>query len=180
MSWTWSRRVARLPLTSTRAKQSIMNSGAQGLPAIGGADFIGPALAQMPPARPAVQVLDPDKATDAANPGALERFAQSAKYHFVRGGNRDRPLTKRLLAEFQPDALIHPAAEYHEDRSINDAGNIMGAHVLLDTALARWRGLEGAARQAFRLLHVSTDEADGSVGLEGLFREGRPYLPNSP
>lgn len=149
-----------------------MNSGAQGLLVTGEAGFIGPAPAQMPPARPAGQVLDPDKASDAASHGALERFAQSAKYHFVWDGNRDRPLAERLLAMFQPDALIHPAAEYHEDRSINDAGNIMGAHVLLDTALARWRGLEGAARQAFRFLHVSTDEADGSVGPEGLFREG--------
>ena len=74
-----------MPLTSTRAKQSTMNSGAQGLLVTGEAGFIGPAPAQMPPARPAGQVLDPDKASDAASHWALERFCSIGQVSFCVG-----------------------------------------------------------------------------------------------
>ncbi|MCF8048521.1 MAG: dTDP-glucose 4,6-dehydratase [Desulfarculaceae bacterium] len=162
-----------------------MNSNTQRLLVTGGAGFIGSALVQMLLARSGVRVLNLDKVTYAANPEALERFAQSANYRFVRGDICDRPLVERLLAEFRPQAIIHLAAESHVDRSIDDAAgflqtNIMGTHVLLDAALAHWRALEGSEREAFRFLHVSTDEVYGSLGSEGLFHEDSPYMPNSP
>ncbi|MBU4605964.1 MAG: dTDP-glucose 4,6-dehydratase, partial [Proteobacteria bacterium] len=162
-----------------------MKQDAQGLLVTGGAGFIGSALVQMLLARPEVRVLNLDKVTYAANPEALERFAQADNYRFERGDICDRPLVERLLAEFRPQGIIHLAAESHVDRSIDNADgflqtNIMGTHVLLDAALAYWRRLEGADRDSFRFLHVSTDEVYGSLGPEGLFREDSPYLPNSP
>lgn len=162
-----------------------MSAGAQRLMVTGGAGFIGSALVETLLARPGVQVLNLDKVTYAANPEALERFAQSANYRFVRGDIRDRALVERLLAEFRPHGLIHLAAESHVDRSIDDSGgfmhtNVMGTHALLEASLKYWRGLEAARGRAFRFLHVSTDEVYGSLGPEGLFREDSPYLPNSP
>ncbi|MCB2189966.1 MAG: dTDP-glucose 4,6-dehydratase [Deltaproteobacteria bacterium] len=162
-----------------------MNSDVQRLLVTGGAGFIGSALVQMLLGQPRVQVLNLDKVTYAANPEALERFATEPNYRFVQGDICDRPLVDKLLAEFKPQGIIHLAAESHVDRSIDDAAgflqtNIMGTHVLLDAALGYWRGLQGAEREAFRFLHVSTDEVYGSLGPEGLFREDSPYLPNSP
>lgn len=162
-----------------------MNSDTLRLLVTGGAGFIGSALVEMLLDRPEARVLNLDKVTYAANPEALERFAQADNYRFERGDICDRPLVERLLAEFRPQGIIHLAAESHVDRSIDNADgflqtNIMGTHVLLDAALAYWRGLEGRGREAFRFLHVSTDEVYGSLGPQGLFREDSPYLPNSP
>ena len=77
---------------------------------------------------------------------------------------------------------MHLAAESHVDRSIDGPSafiqtNVVGTATLLEVATAYWRGLEGAARDAFRFLHISTDEVYGSLGAEGLFTERTPYDP---
>jgi dTDP-glucose 4,6-dehydratase len=80
---------------------------------------------------------------------------------------------------------MHLAAESHVDRSIDGPGefietNVRGTFTMLDAALSHYRSLSGAAREAFRFHHISTDEVFGSLGAEGLFREDSPYQPNSP
>jgi dTDP-glucose 4,6-dehydratase len=92
---------------------------------------------------------------------------------------------KQILAAGSPDAIVHLAAESHVDRSIDDSmaamqTNIMGTHSLLQAALGYWRGLEGPKKEAFRFLHISTDEVFGTLGAEGKFSEITAYQPNSP
>jgi dTDP-glucose 4,6-dehydratase len=92
---------------------------------------------------------------------------------------------RRLFAEHLPDAVVNLAAETHVDRSIDGPSpfietNIVGTFVLLEAALALVRDLPLARREAFRFVHVSTDEVYGSLGPTGLFREETPYAPNSP
>ncbi len=89
------------------------------------------------------------------------------------------------IAEFQPDAIVHLAAESHVDRSIDKpaqfvATNVVGTQVLLDAGLAYWKELTGARKEAFRFIHVSTDEVYGALGETGAFTETTPYAPRSP
>jgi dTDP-glucose 4,6-dehydratase len=92
---------------------------------------------------------------------------------------------RALFARHAPDAVIHLAAESHVDRSIDGPGefvrtNVVGTFTLLAEAARHWQALDGAARERFRFLHVSTDEVFGSLGATGLFTEETPYAPNSP
>jgi dTDP-glucose 4,6-dehydratase len=91
----------------------------------------------------------------------------------------------RLLAEHRPAAVVNFAAETHVDRSIDGPSvfvqtNVVETQGLLDAVLDHWRGLEGEMRDAFRFLHVSTDEVYGTLGPTGFFTEESPYRPNSP
>jgi dTDP-glucose 4,6-dehydratase len=92
---------------------------------------------------------------------------------------------RSLVASFEPDVIMHLAAESHVDRSIDAPGdfvqtNVVGTVALLQAALGYWRGLPGERREAFRFHHVSTDEVFGSLGAEGHFDEESPHRPNSP
>ena len=92
---------------------------------------------------------------------------------------------RKAFEEFQPDAVMHLAAESHVDRSIDGpqefiATNIVGTFTLLQEALRYWRGLPADRAERFRFLHVSTDEVFGSLGPTGAFTEDSPYSPNSP
>jgi dTDP-glucose 4,6-dehydratase len=104
---------------------------------------------------------------------------------FVQGDIGDRTLLAALLTEHRPDAIVNFAAESHVDRSIDGPAefvqtNVVGTLGLLESVRDHWRSLEGAAREAFRFLHVSTDEVYGSLGADGKFTEQTPYAPNSP
>jgi dTDP-glucose 4,6-dehydratase len=104
---------------------------------------------------------------------------------FVQGDIGDRELVTRLLAEHRPAAIVNLAAESHVDRSIDGPRafldtNVTGTFELLTAALAYWRELPDGERDAFRFLHVSTDEVFGSLGPTGKFTEETPYAPNSP
>src|SRR5690606_24122330 len=104
---------------------------------------------------------------------------------FVEGDIGDRDLVARLLAGHRPDAVVNFAAESHVDRSIDGPAafvqtNVVGTLVLLEATRDYWRSLDGEAKQAFRFLHVSTDEVYGSLGESGKFVETTPYAPNSP
>jgi dTDP-glucose 4,6-dehydratase len=155
----------------------------------GGAGFIGCnfvrlLLGEGNAGQPAERVVVLDKLTYAGHRESLAEVEGDPRYRFVQGDIADRELVRRLLAEEEVDALVNFAAESHVDRSIESPGdfvhtNVVGTFELLEAArghLAR----EGARREGFRFLHVSTDEVYGTLGAEGLFSEETPYAPNSP
>jgi dTDP-glucose 4,6-dehydratase len=151
----------------------------------GGAGFIGSAVCRYLVGELGISVLNIAKLTYAANLASLEPIAEHAAYRFAKADICDRGAIDGLLAEFQPDAIIHLAAESHVDRSITGSDafvqtNIVGTYALLEAARAYWQSLGGSGAERFRFLHVSTDEVYGSLGSEGLFREDTPYDPSSP
>jgi dTDP-glucose 4,6-dehydratase len=150
----------------------------------GGAGFIGSAVIRHLIAR-GEAVVNVDKLTYAATPEALESAADSPAYAFEKVDICDGAALRDVFARHRPDAIMHLAAESHVDRSIDDAAafiqtNVVGTCRLLEVATAYWRDLEGAAREAFRFHHISTDEVFGALGAEGHFTEESPYRPNSP
>lgn len=151
----------------------------------GGAGFIGSALARRLMAGGGHSVLVYDALTYAASPEALAGLAGQPGYVFVQGDVCDAPAVAAALAAFRPEVVAHLAAETHVDRSIDGPGvfvrtNVMGTAVVLEQALAYWRGLDAAGREEFRLHHISTDEVFGSLGEAGRFTETSPYDPRSP
>ncbi|MFA7667662.1 MAG: dTDP-glucose 4,6-dehydratase [Burkholderiaceae bacterium] len=131
-------------------------------------------------------VVNVDKLTYAGNLENLSAISKDSAHIFVQADICDQDRMVGLLAEHRPSRILHFAAESHVDRSISGPGefirtNIDGTFSLLQAALGYWRGLEGAAREDFRFLHVSTDEVYGSLGPDDpAFSETTPYAPNSP
>jgi dTDP-glucose 4,6-dehydratase len=151
----------------------------------GGAGFIGSAVVRKLIASTPHQVLVVDKLTYAGNLDSLSPVASSDRYRFVKADICDPERMKTLIAEYQPDVIMHLAAESHVDRSIDGPGefvqtNVVGTFTLLQAALAYWNRLDPVRRNAFRFHHISTDEVFGSLGEEGFFHEEYPYQPNSP
>lgn len=150
----------------------------------GGAGFIGGNFVLRAIAR-GVKVVNLDALTYAGNRDTLATIQDNPLHVFVEGDIGDRALVARLLAEHRPDAVVNFAAESHVDRSIDGPSafiqtNVVGTLGLLESVRDYWKGLEGAARDQFRFLHVSTDEVYGSLGDTGKFTETTPYAPNSP
>jgi dTDP-glucose 4,6-dehydratase len=130
-------------------------------------------------------VVNVDKLTYAANLDSLAPVANSERYRFYQLDICDREALGGLFALETPDAVLHLAAESHVDRSIDGPAafirtNVLGSFALLEAARAHWERLGAAAREAFRFVHVSTDEVYGSLGETGLFTETTPYDPSSP
>jgi dTDP-glucose 4,6-dehydratase len=151
----------------------------------GGAGFIGSALCRRLIADGADQVLNIDALTYAASPASLAEIEGSDRYRFVHADIRDARAMRAAFAGFQPDGVVHLAAESHVDRSITEARsfvetNVVGSFVVLQSALDYWEGLSGARRDNFRFLHISTDEVFGSLGPRGYFTESTPRDPRSP
>lgn len=151
----------------------------------GGAGFVGSNFVLDWLAQSDELVINLDKLTYAGNLQNLASLQGDPRHLFVQGDIGDSSLVGRLLAEHQPRAVIHCAAESHVDRSIHGPGafvqtNIVGSFQLLEAVRAYWGGLVGDAKSDFRFLHVSTDEVYGSLGDDGLFREDTPYDPRSP
>jgi dTDP-glucose 4,6-dehydratase len=149
----------------------------------GGAGFIGSAACRRLVADGHV-VVNVDKLTYAANPKSLATLAGNPRYAFERADICDAAAMKRIFADYQPDAVLHLAAESHVDRSIADAAafihtNLVGTYQLLEAARQYWAALPPARRSRFRFIHVSTDEVFGSLP-EGRFHEDTPYRPSSP
>ena len=150
----------------------------------GGAGFIGGNFV-LDSVRRGIRVVNLDVLTYAGNTDTLQTLDGDANHVFVHGDIGDGDLVARLLAEYKPDAVVNFAAESHVDRSIDGPAafvqtNVVGTLALLEAVRDYWKSLEGDARQAFRFLHVSTDEVYGSLGETGKFREDTPYAPNSP
>jgi dTDP-glucose 4,6-dehydratase len=150
----------------------------------GGAGFIGGNFVLEAVAK-GVRVINLDALTYAGNVDTLSSLEGNPDHVFVRGDIGDRALVERLLREHCPDAVVNFAAESHVDRSIDGPAafvhtNVVGTLALLEAARDYWKSLEGAAKEAFRFLHVSTDEVYGSLGDTGKFTETTPYAPNSP
>ncbi|MXR37640.1 dTDP-glucose 4,6-dehydratase [Craterilacuibacter sinensis] len=152
----------------------------------GGAGFIGGNFVLDWLAQCDEPVINLDALTYAGNLDTLKSLANDPRHTFVRGDICDRELVGKLLAQHQPRAVINFAAESHVDRSIHGPGdfiqtNIVGTFNLLENVRTYWSGLEHEAKQAFRFLHVSTDEVYGTLGPnDAPFSETHRVEPNSP
>jgi dTDP-glucose 4,6-dehydratase len=151
----------------------------------GGAGFIGSALVRRLVLERDWDVLNVDKLTYAANLQSLSPVSDKRNYRFARADICEAETINRIFSEFQPDAIMHLAAESHVDRSITSSAefiktNILGTHVLLEASRLYWNDLPPERRDRFRFLHVSTDEVYGSLGDGGFFVESTAYDPRSP
>jgi dTDP-glucose 4,6-dehydratase len=148
----------------------------------GGAGFIGSAVVRQA-VRDGHRVINLDALTYAANLENVAPIANSPLYSFEQADIRDRPAIDQILADHEPDAIMHLAAESHVDRSIDGPGdfietNITGTFNLLEAARSFW--VRRGKPEGFRFHHISTDEVFGSLGKTGQFTEETPYAPNSP
>jgi dTDP-glucose 4,6-dehydratase len=152
----------------------------------GGAGFIGANFVLDWLAAGGEPVVTLDKLTYAGNPENLASLKGDARHVLVQTDICDRDRVRELLSAHRPRAIVHFAAESHVDRSIHGPGefiqtNVVGTFSLLEEARAYWSSLAGADRDAFRFLHVSTDEVYGSLGPDDpAFSETTAYAPNSP
>jgi len=151
----------------------------------GGAGFIGSALIRQLLDETDDEVINVDKLTYAGNLESLPGASDNPRYQFEQVDICDVAEVERVFTEYRPDWVMHLAAESHVDRSITGPAafidtNVVGTTVLLEAARRHWQSLTGDEEQAFRFLHVSTDEVYGSLGAEGLFTESTPYDPSSP
>jgi len=152
----------------------------------GGAGFIGSALIRHLILDTGHSVLNLDKLTYAGNLESLASVDDNPRYQFLQADIADRERVSEALLDFQPDAIMHLAAESHVDRSIDGPAefvqtNIVGTYQLLEAARAYWQTLPTERRAAFRFHHISTDEVYGDLhGVDDLFTETTPYAPSSP
>lgn len=151
----------------------------------GGAGFIGSAVTRLLIRDTSHQVLVVDKLTYAGNLDSLKPIATNQRYSFVQADIANAERMRAVLDEYQPDVIMHLAAESHVDRSIDGPGefvqtNVVGTYTLLQAALGYWRGLSAERQAAFRFHHISTDEVFGTLGEDGFFHEQYPYQPSSP
>lgn len=152
----------------------------------GGAGFIGSAVIRHIINHTNNEVLNVDKLTYAGNLESLESIADSERYQFSQTDICDRKALDVLFKEFQPDLVMHLAAESHVDRSITGSAafietNIIGTYQLLEAARHYWNNLSGDKKTAFRFHHISTDEVYGDLeGTDDLFHETTSYAPSSP
>lgn len=152
----------------------------------GGAGFIGSALIRHIIQNINSHVLNIDKLTYAGNLESLKEIDQHPNYQFKQIDICDSEQITAAIDAFQPDAIMHLAAESHVDRSIDGPAafiqtNIVGTYTLLEAARKYWVSLEAEAQQKFRFHHISTDEVYGDLeGTTDLFTETTSYAPSSP
>ena len=151
----------------------------------GGAGFIGSNLVRMLIQDTEHTVLNIDALTYAGNEQSLDDLADHPRYTFDQVDICNADALSEVFINFQPDWVMHLAAESHVDRSIDGPGafmqtNVIGTFNMLQSARTHFEQLKGNAKDDFKFLHVSTDEVYGSLGEEGLFSETTPYDPHSP
>ncbi|CAM3712368.1 dTDP-glucose 4,6-dehydratase [Rahnella victoriana] len=152
----------------------------------GGAGFIGSAVVRNIITNTEDEVLVIDCLTYAGNMESLADIAENPRFLFEQVNICDRGSVDRILNEFQPDAVMHLAAESHVDRSIDAPGsfietNVIGTYTLLEASRKYWNTLAEDRKHTFRFHHISTDEVYGDLhGTEDFFTETTPYAPSSP
>lgn len=152
----------------------------------GGAGFIGSAVIRHLIENTDHVVANVDKLTYAGNLDSVAAVSSSDRYRFYQVDICDRAGLDKVFSEFQPDAVMHLAAESHVDRSIDGPAafietNIVGTYTLLEAARSYWQTLPAECKAAFRFHHISTDEVYGDLhGTDDLFTETTPYAPSSP
>jgi dTDP-glucose 4,6-dehydratase len=152
----------------------------------GGAGFIGANFVIDWLAQSNETIINLDKLTYAGNLNNLDSLKDDKRHYFIRGDIGDQPLVAKLLAKYQPRALINFAAESHVDRSIHDPENFIQTNILstfrlLESVKDYWNKLTSVEKNAFRFMHISTDEVYGSLNPhEPPFTELKRYEPNSP
>ena len=151
----------------------------------GGAGFIGSALVRHLITNTDITIVNIDKLTYAGNLDSLATVFDNPQHIFEQADICDAISIENLFAKYQPDAVIHLAAESHVDRSIDGPSdflqtNVVGTYTMLDASRKFWQNLNADSRDKFRFLHISTDEVYGSLGKEGFFTENTSYKPNSP
>ena len=152
----------------------------------GGAGFIGSAVIRHIIKNTQDEVLNIDKLTYAGNLESLKEVDQNERYQFLQTDICDRQALDLIFNDFQPDVVMHLAAESHVDRSITGSAafietNIIGTYQLLEAARQYWANHTKAKKQTFRFHHISTDEVYGDLeGTTDLFLETTSYSPSSP
>jgi dTDP-glucose 4,6-dehydratase len=151
----------------------------------GGCGFIGSAVVRHLVLSEGVRVVNVDAMTYAATEGAVAAVKEHPHYHFVQADVADPDAMASVFRQYQPDTVLHLAAESHVDRSIDGPAafvrtNIVGTYVMLEVARQYHGRLRGSRQDNFRFLLISTDEVYGSLGETGLFTETTPYDPSSP
>tara|TARA_R110002074_G_C12549322_1_gene666433 strand:- start:1797 stop:2873 length:1077 start_codon:yes stop_codon:yes gene_type:complete len=152
----------------------------------GGAGFIGSAVIRHLINDSDYHVINVDKLTYAGNLESLVSVSDNERYSFERVDICDADEIKRVLTQYQPDLIMHLAAESHVDRSIDGPAefihtNIIGTYTLLEQARKYWQALDETKKEGFRFHHISTDEVYGDLeGTDDLFTETTPYAPSSP
>lgn len=151
----------------------------------GGAGFIGANLVHYLLKNEYARVVNIDKLTYAGNLASLREVENNPNYQFEKADICDKETLIQLFNKYQPDLVMHLAAESHVDRSIDGPSeflntNIIGTYNMLDASLSYWKGLQSPKKENFRFLHISTDEVFGSLGKNGMFSELTAYDPRSP
>ncbi len=152
----------------------------------GGAGFIGSAVIRHIINNTSDKVINLDKLTYAGNLESLSSVESNERYHFEQVDICNANEVARVFKQYQPDAIMHLAAESHVDRSIDGPAafietNIVGTYILLDAAKSYWQALPEEKKSAFRFHHISTDEVYGDLeGTDDLFTETTSYEPSSP
>jgi len=152
----------------------------------GGAGFIGSAVVRYILDKTEDEVLNLDVLTYAGNLESLPGAIENARYQFSQTDICDQKAVSKVFHAFQPDAVMHLAAESHVDRSIDGPAefiqtNVVGTFNMLQCARDYWQTLDVNSQQGFRFHHISTDEVYGDLeGTEDLFVEDTPYAPSSP
>lgn len=152
----------------------------------GGAGFIGSAVARHIIGNTNDELLIVDSLTYAGNLESLSSIADNSRYTFSRTDICDQKNIDIIFKEFQPDVVMHLAAESHVDRSIDGPAafiqtNVFGTFVLLEAARNYYNTLDSNKKETFRFHHISTDEVYGDLhGTDDLFTELTPYAPSSP
>ena len=151
----------------------------------GGAGFIGSAVIRQYINDTENEVINLDALTYAGNLESLADVESNSRYHFEHVDIRNIDEVERVFNKYQPDAIMHLAAESHVDRSIDGPAdfimtNIVGTYNLLDVARQYWNSLEADKKDRFRFHHVSTDEVYGDLEATGYFTEETAYDPSSP
>ena len=167
------------------SRQSLCKEAIMKTLITGGAGFIGSNLVRYLIRDKGCSVLSFDALTYAGNLHSLSDVADHPKYKFVHGDIRRPDSIAVAISEFQPDVVMHLAAESHVDRSISNPSmfvetNVIGTCNVLNASLEYWQQLAPDLKPEFRFLHVSTDEVFGSLGETGFFDEETSYDPRSP